>query len=272
VSGEEIIPRLMSSKQHLVLSDIHENSSSILRFITRAETEFPKGFDIWLLGDLFGHPDQSIGDSSFNEQFLSTIQQLEKYHPKGVFGNWEYWLNDEAGDSAASRAQHLQALKERRAFLIRQRNALFKLLSDSEVITLPAEDPEFTLFHGCSFACHETTEYQVAPCECYLYPKDLNIVTKQLFGDSGNLPTRHFLFGHTHLPGYFVYAETTGIALWMQFTPSLTDRIIRYDNGIQRFGINPGSAGVATQRILRTAVLLDTDEKTFRFITDEESD
>ncbi len=263
----------MSSKQHLVLSDIHENSGSVLRFITRAETEFPNGFDIWLLGDLFGHPDQSTGDSSFDEQFLATMEQLEKYHPVGVPGNWEYWINDEAGDSASvSRAPHLRALAERRKFLKGQSNALFEEMSNREVIKVPAEDPEFTLFHGCSFACHETTEYRAAPCECYLYPKDLNIVTKQLFGDPENLPTRHFLFGHTHLPGYFVYAETTGIALWMQFTPSLTDRIIRYENGVQRFGVNPGSAGVAADRIPRTAVLLDTEKKMFRFITDEKSD
>ena len=60
------------------------------------------------------------------------------------------------------------------------------------------------------------------------------------------------------------------INIWQFFTPAQANRPISYGDSKQRFGINPGTAGVAGKRFPRTALLLDTYEKTFTYLIDIE--
>lgn len=256
---------------HLILADIHENWISLENFVRQAERNCPNGFDIWILGDLLGHSEQSSGQRNLTNQFLEALKLLRDFETKFIFGNWEYWLfHPEQDDSNPAQQPYQAELAQRRAFLSANESGLLAQLTAHEKLELPTGDPQFTLFHGCSFACHDRYGYRAAPCESYLNPKDLNIVTRELFGNPDHLRTPHFLFGHTHLPGYFVYSKSSMVDIWMQYHHSLTDRIISYGNVAQRFGINPGSAGVATQTIPRTGLILDTAARTFKFITDEQ--
>ncbi len=150
-------------------------------------------------------------------------------------------------------------------------SALLERLAGEDTVCCPeGNGAEFTLFHGCSYACHGNSDYQPVPCECYLFPRDLNTVTRGLFGNGEHLPTPHFLFGHTHVPGYFTYAEKSMVNMWQFFTMDLRNRPIPYGEGGRRFGINPGSAGISGKNLPGTAVLLDTEQKTFTYLTDEE--
>ena len=190
-----------------------------------------------------------------------------------VAGNWEYWLSHPERDRIAKdQGKYTEQLAERRELLSKKNNpALLERLAKHEVILWPEDgEKEFTLFHGCAYSCHGNSDFQPQPCECYLFPRDLNIVTRGLFGNPQNLSTPHFLFGHTHIPGYFVYSAVSMVNMWQFFTPAMQNRPIDYGTPGQRFGINPGSAGIVRKRTPRTAVLLDTKEKNFVYLTDEE--
>ncbi len=192
-----------------------------------------------------------------------------------VQGNWEYWLaHPERDHTAKDQGKYTQQLRQRRDLLAKGNNQrLLELLTRDTVLPMPRTGaPEFTLFHGCTYPCHRNSDYQPQPCESYLFPRDVNTVTRGLFGDPEHLGTPHFLFGHTHTPGYFTYSRTAMLTMWQFFTPDLKGRPIPYGNGKQRFGINPGSAGIKTKNTPRTAILLDTNEKTFTYLTDEERD
>lgn len=258
-------------KRHLVLSDIHENGESLFRFMRKAEA-IDSGFDdIWLLGDLFGHSSQSSGNADFNLPFLDALDRLSDFPISAVIGNWEYWLlHPERDDTNEAQSKCKAELVERRQIITEKKIRLFDKIMEKDVICLPEENPQFTIFHGCSYSCHDGQAYHAEPCESYLNPKDLNIVTGGLFENRENLTTPHFLFGHTHIPGYFVYSVSTFVNIWLQFTPSITEQKIEYGNGMQRFGINPGSAGAEYGDFPRTALILDTEEQTFQFIADQE--
>ena len=164
----------------------------------------------------------------------------------------------------------IESLSTRRTAFRRKKISLVKRMMENSTLALPEKNPEFTLFHGCSFSCHDTTEYHADPWESYLYPHDLNIVTRSLFGSSENLRTPHFLFGHTHKPGFFVYSKTSLVTMWRMFSIEMSEVPVYYGHENQRFGINPGSAGIAQRNIPRTAMILDTAEKTFQYIIDED--
>ena len=188
-------------------------------------------------------------------------------------GNWEYWLTHPERDSVdKDQGKHTEQLVQRREILSAKGNrALLDRMIHETVRVFPEKgEPEFSLFHGCSYACHGNSGYQPDPCECYLFPRDLNIVTRGLFGSSENLRTPHFLFGHTHVPGFFTFASASMTNMWQFFTVERKNQPISYGESGQRFGINPGSAGIEGKNLPRTALLLDTYEKTFTYLTDEE--
>ena len=58
--------------------------------------------------------------------------------------------------------------------------------------------------------------------------------------------------------------------MWQFFTYDLKNRPISYGESGRRFGINPGSAGIEGKNLPRTALLVDTYEKSFIYLTDEE--
>ena len=60
------------------------------------------------------------------------------------------------------------------------------------------------------------------------------------------------------------------VNVWQFFTPEQVNVPVSYGDSSQRFGINPGSAGIAGKNLPRTALLLDTNEKTFTYLIDEE--
>lgn len=261
------------SARHLIISDLHENHGALRRFIKAAE-HTPGGFnDIWFLGDIFGHSFESIGKSNLTEDFFESIRILSDYPYLAVFGNWEYWLgHPEADQRDKNQREHEFQLKQRRLVLGKKGNGriLDRFLQNASLVYPAGRDAEFTLFHGCSYECHGNSDYHPKPWECYLYPRDLNIVTRGLFGNRDHLATPHFLFGHTHTPGWFAYSGSTMINMWRYFTPEQAGEDICYGGGNLRFGINPGSAGVEGKNMPRTAVLLDSNEKLFRYLTDTE--
>ena len=196
-----------------------------------------------------------------------------RYKWLAVQGNWEYWLDHPERDQKnKDQGKYMEQLSRRRELLSKKNNKpLLDRLQKNTVRVYPEKgSPEFSLFHGCSYACHGNSDYQPQPCECYLFPRDLNIVTRGLFANPENLRTPHFLFGHTHIPGYFTYSVTSMINMWQFFTKDLVNNPISYGDSSQRYGINPGSAGIEGKNLPRTAVLLDTYEKTFTYLIDEE--
>ena len=261
------------NRRHLVLSDLHENSEALKRFIQIAEAR-PGGFDdIWLLGDVFGHSVEATGAYDLTRPVLDDLMSLMRYDGYAVQGNWEYWLSHPERDpNNKDQGKYSEQLIQRRELLAgyNGRPLLDRLTRDSVLIHSENGTPEFTLFHGCSYPCHRNSDYQPEPCECYLFPRDLNIVTRGLFGDPGHLASPHFLFGHTHIPGYFTYSVTGMVNMWQFYTDQLKDTPVSYGDEALRFGINPGSAGIAEKNHPRTALLLDTGEKTFTYLTDEE--
>lgn len=234
----------------------------------------PGGFDdIWLLGDVFGHSDDATGLDDLTQDILDGLMTLMRYQGLSVRGNWEYWLTHPERDSInKDQGKYTEQLTQRRKLLDQKKNrALLDRLNMDSVTAGPDNgEAEFTLFHGCSYACHCNSDYQPQPCECYLFPRDLNTVTRGLFARPENLKTPHFLFGHTHTPGYFTYSVTSMINIWQFFTPAKAEQPISYGDSRQRFGINPGTAGVGGKRFPRTALLLDTYEKTFTYLVDIE--
>lgn len=200
-------------------------------------------------------------------------QILGKYKSMAVRGNWEYWLTHPERDARNKyQGKYADQLAQRRALLGKRNNKpLLDWASRNTVLVFPEQgEAEFTLFHGCSYVFYRNSDYQPHPCECYLFPRDLNMVTRGLFGNPENLRTPHFLFGHTHTPGFFTYSVTSMVNMWQFFQPDLKDRPISYGDSSRRYGINPGSAGIETRRFPRTAILLDTAEKTFTYIVDIE--
>ena len=256
--------------RHLVISDIHENHEAIVRLILKAR-KIPGGFrDIWFLGDFFGHSEDAVGKSRLTRSCLLTVTDLFQLPFYCVFGNWEYWLMHPEND-AINEAQknHKTALEERRKKLNSKSKIVSQRLMRKPILELPEKRPEFTLFHGCSFSCHDTAVYHADPWESYINPHDMNIVTRNLFGNTDHLKTPHFLFGHTHIPGYFVYSKTSFVNMWRMFSPDMAENPIYYGNENQRYGINPGSAGINQKNFPRTAIILDTKAKTFQYIIDD---
>lgn len=252
--------------RHLVLSDLHENFAALGRFIAAAEAACGEAVDIWLLGDTFGHSDESTGTDDLTQSALECLRGSLPRVSEAVSGNWEFWLAHPEGDSR-DREKHAEQLNARRELLQKKKNRdVFKFLNGESVRVCG----DFTLFHGCSYACFGNSGYRPAACECYLFPRDLNIVTRGLFGSAEHLTTRHFLFGHTHIPGWFAYSEESMVSMWQHFTPDLAGREYSYGDGRRRFGINPGSAGIAGRKTPRTALLLDSAAQTFMYLTDEE--
>ena len=229
--------------------------------------------DIWLLGDVFGHSDTATGNEDLSQSVIDAFRNFEKYRGPVVCGNWEYWLTHPDSDARNKyQWKYREQLAQRRELLGRKNNrALLDWLARDSVRIFPDQGQgEFTMFHGCSYVCYRNSDFQPHPCECYLFPRDLNIVTRGLFGNRENLKTPHFLFGHTHTPGFFTYSVSSMVNMWQFFTMDLKNRPITYGDSRQRFGINPGSAGIETRRFPRTAVLLDTAEKTFTYLVDIE--
>lgn len=258
----------------MVISDLHENCTALTRFIRTAEKTRGGLEDIWLLGDLFGHGDDATGEEDLTQSVLDSFQNLEKTAALMVQGNWEYWLtHPERDEENKDQGKYRSQLAQRRELLGKRgsNKALLERIVQNTVRIFPEKGQgEFSLFHGCSYACHRNSDYQPHPCECYLFPRDLNIVTRGLFGNRDNLNTPHFLFGHTHTPGYFTYSVTSMVNMWQFFTMNMVNRPICYGDTGQRFGINPGTAGIKTRRFPRTAVLLDTENKTFMYLVDTE--
>ena len=262
----------MGVSRHLIISDLHENHSALRRLLKKALFFFGGLDDIWLLGDIFGHSDQAVGMSNLTEAFFEGVRYLNTYPHISVWGNWEYWLgHPEKDEINEAQRDHKEALIQHREFLLRKgyQSFLDELLQHN-VILAPEESPEFTLFHGCSYSCHGNSAYQPEPWECYLHPRDINLVTRGLFSDKTHLQTSHFLFGHTHVPGFFVYSKSSMMSMWRMFESGMAGHPISYANKRLRYGINPGSAGILANGLPRTAVLLDTNEKTFTYLTDDE--
>lgn len=262
----------MKKVRHLVLSDIHENSGSLQRILAEAEKTTRGYDDIWILGDLVGHADRISGKDAFVSDVPAVLGLIEGKTAEAVLGNWEYWLthpeDDETNPAQGKYADQLHVL---RAGMDEPELELVRRLSMKNFTAVPEGTPEFTLFHGCSFTIHSGEAYMPAPWESYLFPKELNRVTRGLFENKNHLTTDHFVFGHTHIPGYFVYSTRTLTNAWMQFNESWLGKVFPYRNGVQRFGINPGSVGERQAGYPRTALIIDQECATFEYVADPKS-
>lgn len=260
------------NNRHLILSDIHENSGSLKRILEEARKTDGGYDDIWLLGDIFGHADRISGKDAFVSDIPAVMALIQEETAEAVFGNWEYWLAHPEDDRTnPAQEKNLAQLNGLRENLNGTLQGLLQRLSMKSLMVVPREDPEFTLFHGCSFPIHNGNGRSPAPWESYLYPKELNRVTRGLFENRDHLATDHFLFGHTHMPGYFVYSTRTMTNAWMQFNENWLGKVFPFRNGVQRFGINPGSVGERHAGYPRTALIVDRSRATFEYIADPKS-
>ncbi len=254
--------------KHLILSDIHENGIAVRNFLKKANGRFD---DIWLLGDVFGHSEESVGSWQLDGTSFSGVEQLFDFPIFCVWGNWEYWLSHPENDQKNSaQKSHEESLNSRRKlFSSDPYKKIIDSVSEHDILLLPEDSPQFTLFHGCCFSCQQNSEYSPAPWESYLLPHDINTVTREIFGKPETLQTDHFLFGHTHIAGFFVYSKSTMVTMWRVFSKNMLETTIDYSNENQRFGINPGSAGISVNGSPRTAILMDTKERVFQYLTDD---
>ena len=109
--------------RHLVLSDVHENQNSLMRFILKAAKSRDGFDDIWLLGDLFGHSEDAVGEKRLRRSFLSVLSDLSLVPIHSVFGNWEYWLMHPEKDRENEAQQNfIESLSTRRTCLQAKEN------------------------------------------------------------------------------------------------------------------------------------------------------
>ena len=241
---------------HLIISDVHEDIQSLNLLLDNYKGQFQ---DIWLLGDVAGHSEHLNGAADV----VICYQILYEYHKQNrltcVAGNWEKW----AWSTSPS------------AFSVRWENELNevrKKISDNElrdwITGWPITDSrdDFTLTHGWIDKLPDQKNSEL--WETYLGEKYTDSVNLAFLFN--RIHTPHALLGHTHNPGYFLHNEIEGQSKWIDLDSSLLGQEQKYQRSGIRYIFNPGSlSGARSSRHngLKTAILLDTDRKTFRFIS-----
>lgn len=244
--------------RHLVLSDLHENRTALLRAFDIADSV--GGFDdIWFLGDALGHCN---GASPCDAEYC--LQELSDRSAVCVIGNWEEWFLHPERDAIGPQSRHapvLQSLRDLLRYHLHDRLTAF-ISSWAETV----EIGDFTLAHGSPVILPDADDCGVLPSETYLYPEQGAMVRRLLFRRVVN--TQHLLVGHTHCPGYWHYNGDK--PRWTWLTKDLMGKWISLDKLAGRFIINPGSASYADpgrcSHLPPTLLLIDDNSHAVQFL------
>lgn len=244
---------------HLVISDVHGDIKTLQLLLDKYQNQFD---DIWCLGDIAGHGELLNGAASPIECF----KLLYKYELNNrllcVKGNWEYWVT----------SLPLAHFMENQTKLYSQIVEARKEISDQLLMDwitkwdLLIYKNEFALTHGWIEKILYQNERE--PVEAYLEEEEIGQVTKTFLSD--RIKTRHVLVGHTHKPGFFRYNGRSS-TVYTSLTLEMIDKEQKYDGRPEfRFVLNPGSlSGARYEKYigLKTALLINTEAKSFRFIS-----
>lgn len=274
---------------HLIISDVHRDVVTLKAFLDKYQGKFS---DIWCLGDVTGHGDQ-LRSADTDESYRILY---EGYHLGGklfcVAGNWEKvaLILYKLFEDSQNLLKNLGETGEQDWELIPEVRELFKEseLKTTEKIALlkkyvpkpeyikwisewqeTFDDDDFTLTHGWIFPL---TQEHRENYRQYLRERQRSKVTN-VFSQQ-KIVTSHAIVGHTHDPGFFRFVG--GDTKWVSLTQDMLGKEIPYNDGLGgrnfRYVLNPGAV-VGTQsstiKGLKTAILLDTENKIFQFISVE---
>lgn len=239
--------------RHLIISDTHENYATLHSILEVAKQS--GGYDdIWFLGDAVGH----CGEGSHCDavQCLSLLQETQAVC---ILGNWEAWLLQPDEHDRGHLEPHEEVLQQ-----LQEELSFHDLLAYVKSWDWLVERDGFTLTHGCPYQRHDDDNYRAKPWETYLRPIDTPIVDRIFSRDM--IKTPHLVVGHTHEPGYFHY---NGISpRWNPFKITEVEAVIPMDFHGGRYVLNPGSMSYNYGDVpWPTALLLDTKERFFQFLT-----
>jgi predicted phosphodiesterase len=241
---------------HLVISDIHEDIKSLQSLIEKYQGQF---HDIWFLGDIFGHGEHLNGSASPIECYQILYEYELNNRLVCVKGNWEKWIS--WPPAPLTKIQSKWHSKIMDAHQIIDSQGLMNWITNWDSMI---KKDEFTLTHGWIEQLDDQRESDL--WETYLEYWHLPQVTHAFLFD--RITTRHAIVGHTHDPGFFLFnGRTTG---WFSLDQKMIDRKQAYGDQDLRFILNPGSLSGARDpkhNGLRTALLINTEEKSFRFIS-----
>lgn len=239
--------------RYLVVSDIHGDIFALERFIEIAKRN--GGFDeLWFLGDVIGHRATDATD------VRACLQLLREHEALCVKGNWEVWLFRPEYDNRGHQKRWARVLKKCRESLTEEDLNYIRGWSDVEY-----HESGFILTHGDLEVGDAVLDY---PSEFrpIMVPQEVGIGlerrVEKLFRNGIIEPEYHLLTGHLHTPGYFHYNGVT--AKWRD---ALYIKKINISDG-SRFVINPGSVSGNryNSQDTKTALLIDTNQKTFHFL------
>lgn len=249
----------------LVLSDIHQDDRALESLLKHA-----KDYDcIWFLGDVVGHEDHTEHKYNGYKGDIQACYDLLKYsNAHCIIGNWEDWLLTPENDSNENAHQQPYSRELSQARLTLAKNGILEWIHTWPELLI--FEP-FTLVHG---SIDSDGVEGSKPNETYITPEKLKLV-KRIFLHN-KLTTPHMLFGHTHIPGYFV-CNNDHMPEWIPIKEADLNKEVRYnifDHSLH-FVINPGSLSLnRTGRMsnkfwndaLGTALQIDTKNAVFRYL------
>jgi len=231
--------------RHLVISDLHEDYQALYEMLDKVNYD-----DVWFLGDAIGLHNNHRKNYQNAEKCLSLLQEINAVC---VSGNWEMWLRQlDEGNQATQWAstwwEELQGLEQ---------NLSPDLLTYIQSWPQEKTNGSFSLFHGSPYQVYP----DYAPYETHLDPPR-SIKVNRIFA-TGKVSTPYFIFGHTHLPGYFHYNGRT--SRWIDLSPGILGQDIAIASPPVRYAFNPGSLG-GVRAPIKTALLLNTAKCSYRFL------
>lgn len=231
--------------RHLVISDLHEDYQALHQVLNDVNYD-----DVWFLGDAIGLHNNHRKNYQDAEKCLSLLHEVNAIC---VSGNWEMWLKQL--DEGNQTTQPLSTWWKELWGL--EQNLSPDLLAYLQDWPQEKTDGSFSLFHGSPYQ----VDLEYAPWETYLEPPQAIVVNRIFALDKIN--TQHFIFGHTHLPGYFHYNGRS--SRWVDLSPDILEQDIPIAGPPVRYAFNPGSLG-GVRAPLKTALLLNTAKCSYRFL------
>ena len=237
---------------HLVISDIHGDANALRLLLEKYKEHYQ---DIWCLGDVPGHGEHLNGDANSAECYQILYEYKKNDQLTCVKGNWECWVSQSPNSARSAQERwNNQILDEQQKI-----ESLRDWVVEFDWLI---ENDEFTLTHGWIETLIDQRNSE--PCETYLDEKHRDQVATAFL--LNKVKTDHVLVGHTHNPGFFMYNGKR--ASWVPLTSDMIDKDLKYDR--HRYVLNPGAlSGARDEKYqnLKTALLINTSEKSFRFIS-----
>ncbi|MGK2859142.1 MAG: metallophosphoesterase family protein [Thermoanaerobaculia bacterium] len=214
----------------LVISDLHANLSALDAVLAHAKR---KGATrVICMGDFVGYGAQP-------NQVLDRVRRLRgrKWFIRGNHDRVASGADDGSGFNQAARHAAIWT----REHLSKENAHFLRTLPLGPVTT----DDGILLCHGSPF---DEDEYVFSEYDAH------NILRK--------FPQKLVLFGHTHLPSFFVQDDKGGLSGWLVRQPST----FKLEKG-KRYLVNPGSVGQPRDRNSMAAyAMIDHDRETVHFL------